>query len=404
MTDIDDRLRDYAHRWRTAQPAPPSPAVGRPRSKARRFEHPRRLAMLAATTVVVAGVATVVATHHGPTRVTTASPTGPPIAKPFVVRIVSKLGYENGELAGTGVVVSPNGEVVTTNSVIDGATSIQVTGLGDGRTYAANVIGYDAGADVAVLQMIGASGLEIATIGDSANLSVGQSVTAIQTATAKTASGKITALNQSITVTDEANGSSERLSGLIETNVALRSGDSGAPLLSAIGKVIGIEVASPSLSPTSLSTSPVHPVVPPGRTTLANPQSSGPASLANPASNSPSYAIPIDHAMAVVDQVQARRSSSAVHVGTTALLGVEVTVQGSRPTVNAVVPGSPAASVGIAAGDLITTIGGRAVQSPGALTAQLSQYHAGDQVPVTWNDQHGRPHTATVTLSNGPAQ
>ena len=146
---------------------------------------------------------------------------------PGLVDINTRMGYQNGEGAGTGIVLSPSGEVLTNNHVINGATSINVTDIGNGQTYPATVVGYDRNHDVAVLQMQGASGLQTASIGDSNAVAVGDEIAAIGNAggvggTPSIAAGTVSALDQAITVSDDTTGSSEQLDGLIQ--VAARRG------------------------------------------------------------------------------------------------------------------------------------------------------------------------------------
>ena len=86
---------------------------------------------------------------------------------PALVDINTNLSYQNEQAAGTGIVLSSNGEVLTNNHVIDGATSISVTDIGNGQTYKANVVGYDRTGDIAVIQLVGASGLQVAKIAPS---------------------------------------------------------------------------------------------------------------------------------------------------------------------------------------------------------------------------------------------
>src|SRR5213079_3253104 len=88
---------------------------------------------------------------------------------PGVVDVVSSLGFQNGTSAGTGIVLTSNGEVLTNNHVINGATSIKVRDVGNDRVYPAKVVGYSATKDIAVLQLKGASGLTTATLGDSSH-------------------------------------------------------------------------------------------------------------------------------------------------------------------------------------------------------------------------------------------
>src|SRR5208282_5386207 len=127
---------------------------------------------------------------------------------PGLVDIVSTLGYQNAEAAGTGQVVTSSGEVLTNNHVIDGATSIKATDIGSGRTYTAKVVGYDQTDDIAVLQLQGASGLATVSFGDSSQVTAGENVVALGNAggkggTPSVAAGTVTALNQSITASDE---------------------------------------------------------------------------------------------------------------------------------------------------------------------------------------------------------
>ena len=115
-----------------------------------------------------------------------------------------------------------------------------MTDVGNGKTYSASVVGYSRTKDIAVLQLHDASGLQTATIGDSSKVSVGQDVVGIGNAggtggTPSAAGGTVTALNQSITASDEGDGSSEQLTGLIETNADIQAGDSGGSLVNSFG-------------------------------------------------------------------------------------------------------------------------------------------------------------------------
>ena len=153
---------------------------------------------------------------------------------PALVDINSIFSYQSAQGAGTGIVLTSNGEILTNNHVIDGATKISVTDIGNGKTYNAAVVGYDSTHDIAVLQLQGASGLKTATLGDSSKAAVGESVVAIGNAggtggTPSNAGGSIVALNQSITASDSLDGASEQLSGLIQVNAGIQPGDSGAP-------------------------------------------------------------------------------------------------------------------------------------------------------------------------------
>src|ERR1700730_1917295 len=164
---------------------------------------------------------------------------------PAVVDIRTNLAYQGAAAAGTGIVISPNGLVLTNNHVIRGATTIRGTDVRNGRTYKGTVLGYDVAHDVALVQLSGASGLDTATIGGIPK--IGDGVTAFGNAggvggTPSAASGSVTGLGRSITASDGEN--SERLAGLIETNAALQPGDSGGPLVDSAGRVVGMETAA----------------------------------------------------------------------------------------------------------------------------------------------------------------
>jgi S1-C subfamily serine protease len=328
---------------------------------------------------------------------------------PGLVDIVSTLGDQGAEAAGTGMVVTSSGEVLTNNHVIDGATSIKATDIGNGRTYTAKVVGYDKTDDVAVLQLQGASGLTTVSFGNSSQVHVGQSVTALGNAggkggTPSVATGTVTALNQSITASDEGSGSSENLTGMIETNANIQPGDSGGPLVNRAGQVIGIDTAASSASgsgqdPFGGSGQGQDPF---GGWSSQSPSSSG-------QSQTQAFTIPINKALAIADQIEAGNASSTVHIGATGFLGVELASPdssasgGSGLTVEGTLPGSPAAQAGLSAGDVIDSVDGQAVSSQSGLQSELLQHHPGDQVTIGWTDQSGQTHTSTVTLANGPA-
>jgi S1-C subfamily serine protease len=301
---------------------------------------------------------------------------------PGLVDIDTTLGYQQEEAAGTGIVLTSTGEVVTNNHVIDGATTISVTDVGNGKTYSASVVGYNRTKDIAVLQLHGASGLNIATIGDSSSVSVGEDIVGIGNAggtggTPSAAGGTVTALDQSITASDEGDDSSEQLTGLIQTNADIQPGDSGGPLTNTAGQVVGIDTAASSSQS--------------GTTVQA-------------------FAIPIDRALSIANKIAAGQSTATIHIGSTAFLGVEISGstgtggQGaSGATIVGVVQGGAAAQAGIVGGDTITSVGGHAITSPTALRDTLTAMKPGARVSVSWQTQTGQSQTATVTLGSGPA-
>jgi S1-C subfamily serine protease len=319
---------------------------------------------------------------------------------PGLVDIDTRIGFNTGlEGAGTGMVVTSTGEVITNNHVIDEATSIRVTDLGNGQTYGATVVGYDHNGDIAVLQLKGASGLHTVTFGNSSTAHVGTPVVAIGNAggvggTPSVAPGTITALDQSITASDEADGTTEQLSGLLETNADIQPGDSGGPLVNTNGQVLGMDTAA----------------------------SSG-FSFQGAAENQ-GYAIPVNTIKTVAHEILAGQASSAIHIGPTAFLGVTVASSvaacegatggfggfggGTTPTRGAVVcstiPGEPAAGAGLGQFDVITAVNNTPVSSPSGLTDVLIGYHPGNTVQITWTTPSGTQQHAAVTLASGPPQ
>ena len=366
---------------------------------------------------------------------------------PGLVDVVSTLGDENGEAAGTGMVLTSTGEVLTNNHVIDGATSISVTDIGNGRTYKASVVGYDKTQDVAVLQLQDASGLTTVSLGNSATVSTGQSVVAIGNAEGKggqpsVVTGSVTALNQSITASDEGSGSSEQLTGMIETNAPIEPGDSGGPLVSLAGQVVGMDTAASTSSET-----PSAQAANPGQQSQG--QTGQSQSGQSQSSGTQAFSIPINEAVSIAAQIEGGNSSSTLHLGSTAFLGVEVSStststgtgtgsgasglggygsgsdggygygsgdggygygsgDGGTGTTSGVqiegaLSGSPAASAGLSAGDVITSIGGQSVTSATQMQSIIAAYHPGDKVSISWTDASGQTQTATVTFASGPA-
>jgi S1-C subfamily serine protease len=308
---------------------------------------------------------------------------------PGLVDIDTVLGYQQAEAAGTGVVLTSNGEILTNNHVVEGATSIKVTDIGNGRTYNATVVGYDRTKDIAVIQLQNASGLTTATLGDSSKVKVGDAVVGIGNAggtggTPSAAGGTVTALNQSITASDDSTNSSEQLTDLIQTNANIQAGDSGGSLVNSAGQVVGVDTAASAASPSQ-----------PGQ--AAN-QFGGQGTQANQG-----YAIPIDEAISLAHQIIGNQSSTTVHIGQSAFLGVSVSGSGEGGTqIVGVLSGGAAQQAGLAAGDVITSVNGTTVDSPTTLTNLMDTFHPGDSLSVVYTDTAGQQHTVTVTAANGP--
>jgi S1-C subfamily serine protease len=306
-----------------------------------------------------------------------------------IVDVVTTLGYQNGQAAGTGIVLTSSGEILTNHHVIQGSTSITVKVSNSSQTYKATVVGFDATDDIAVLQAEGASGLTTAPLGNSAAVTIDQSVVAIGNALNKpglptVTEGTVTQLGRSISVSGD-NGTVEQLKDLLETSAPLQPGNSGGPLLDTAGQVVGINTAASAGN------------IPNGGTTDG-------------------YAIPISDALTIAHQIESGHSTATVHIGASPFLGIRVgggsrdvgggaapgSSNGSGVLVAGVESGTPAESAGIAAGDQIIAVAGTTVSSQSELTAALSAKHPGDTITITWVDQSNAQHQTTIRLATGP--
>jgi S1-C subfamily serine protease len=311
----------------------------------------------------------------------TADPAVVAAVSPSIVNITTTIGYDGNQAAGTGEVMTEDGYVLTNHHVIAGSTSIKVAVAGTTKSYDADVVGYDASRDIAVIKLRNASGMTPAPFGDSSTVKVGDTVIGMGNAGGAggkpiVAAGKVTGLDKSITAMDSENGTSEQLEGLIETDAQIQPGDSGGSLVSSDAKVIGIITAG------SVSASPT------GKQQTTD-----------------GYAIPINEALAIAQDIRDGKASDTVHIGASAFLGIKVASAGSSTggvTVSGVVSGSAAAKAGITAGSTITAIDGTKVTSNTALRAAIAPHHPGDTVSISWTTAAGKSRTAQVTFGNGP--
>jgi S1-C subfamily serine protease len=316
---------------------------------------------------------------------------------PGIVDITSNLKYSNAKAEGTGMVISSSGLVLTNNHVIDEATDVSATLVTSGKSYIARVVGYDATDDVALLQLDGASGLKTVTLSDSSKAKIGDAVLALGNAGGKgglpsTAQGTIRALDQSIKASDSGAGTTEQLHGMIETDAPIQEGDSGGPLVNGDGAVVGMDTAADTAGygPTATATT--------------------------------GFAIPINTALSIANQMSSGKASSTVHLGLAGFMGVNVADAsagcsngggdgfggfggGFTPAVNsgAVIcdayPRAPAAKAGLVIGDVITSVNGTTISSADDLTAQTATSHAGDKFAIQYVDRDGNRQSTTVTLT-----
>jgi S1-C subfamily serine protease len=283
-----------------------------------------------------------------------------------------------GRIAGTGMLLTSSGIVLTNNHVVANTTSLTAQLAGSGPTYEAVVIGVDPSQDVAVIQLEGASGLPTTAFDLSGALAVGDPVIGKGNALGRNgapvvAKGTVTSLDETIQVKDEEATIVETLDGVICFNAPIQPGDSGGPLLNAQDRVIGMDTAG---------------------------------SLRNATGVTASWgcAIPITRAMTIAQEIRAGTASPYFESGHRGVLGVEVTTRGAvnGAVVVSTTAKDAAASAGIVPGDVITEVAGLAVPSVADFNQVMQDRRPGDTVAVTWLDNTGASHSASVTLSAGP--
>jgi S1-C subfamily serine protease len=337
--------------------------------------------------------------------------------KSGLVIINTTLQYDNEAAAGTGMVINADGLVLTNNHVIDGSTKITATVASTGKTYTAMIVGYDKTGDVALIQLQNASGLTTVPIGNSASVTAGQAVVALGNAGGQgsivAAAGHVTALDQTITASDEGSSTaSETLHGVIQTNADIVPGDSGGPLTGSAG-VIGMDTAG------------------------------------NDANNQQAaigFAIPINTALSVAREIAGGHASSTITIGYPAFLGIfigsgsnsspqaqaqqqanggsggsgsppacyssntdlvmpaQIAPVSSGTLIAGTICGAPAAAAGLTGGAVITAVNGHAVGSPDDLASILARFHPGEQISVTWVSPSGHRTTSSLHLAAGPPE
>jgi S1-C subfamily serine protease len=345
------------------------------------------------------------------------------------VDITSSLTYQGGTAAATGMVISKSGLVLTNNHVIEGTTGLTARIVATGQRYTAKFLGYNKGDDVAVIQLENASGLKTVPLGNSSTVKVGDGVIALGnaggTGGTTVVSGAITGLNQSITASDDGSAASERLTNMLRTDANIVPGDSGGPLASTAGKVIGMDTAAAT------------------------------GSFNNGQPSDVGFAIPINRALNIAKQIINGDSSGSVTIGSTGFLGVlvpagkasqvsdpaqqrslqiaadeagdggvapprsglnclpnnqdsgipgQVAAASSGALVLGALCGTPSAAAGLVPGDVITSVGGHAVTTPASLTGIMAGLRSGTKVSVTWETLSGGTETRPLLLLPAPPQ
>ena len=286
-------------------------------------------------------------------------------------------GSYDSEAAGTGIIVSSNGYILTNKHVIDGATKISVV-LDDGTTFEdVKIAEVDPLNDVAFLKISDVSDLKAATLGDSKTINVGQQVIAIGNALGQyqntVTSGIISGIGRSLTATDSTGSMSEELSDMIQTDAAINSGNSGGPLVNAAGEVIGINTATSSTA------------------------------------ENMGFAIPISSVKGMLAQLTEKGEAARAYIG---VYGIEITPELAKKynlpvtsgaylynsaMYSAVVSDSPAAKAGLKDKDIVTAVNGAKVGVSGSLGSLIGEYKPGDTVQLTVI-RDGKETAVNVTL------
>lgn len=272
---------------------------------------------------------------------------------PSVVTISADIdtgGFGQGGSVGTGVITTADGEILTNAHVVDGATEIRVRLTGETEPRPATLLAIDPGNDLALLRIDGDDfiparfaapdstriGDEVVAIGFALDLDGAPSVTL----------GIVSALDRTITIDDGA------LDGLIQTDAAISSGNSGGPLVNALGEVVGINTA------------------------VAR------GGFGTAASNI-GFAISVEEVLRVVDQLRAQADGEVRVEG---YLGVSLGDRGDGgqgALISRVEPDSPADTAGMADGDIVIAIDGNTVDGAAGLVAAIRDRGPGESVELT---------------------
>jgi putative serine protease PepD len=289
------------------------------------------------------------------------------LARKGVVKITVSTGASplggSSQAQGSGFVYDSDGHIVTNQHVVDGAQSVSVQ-FWNGKSYTAHVVGTDASTDLAVLKVNAPSSeLSPLTLGDSSKVAVGDPVVAIgspfglqETVT----SGIVSALHREMTSPNNF-----AIDDSIQTDAAINHGNSGGPLLNAQGKVIGV-------------------------TSQIESDSGG--------SDGVGFAVPSNTIRSIAEQLIS--SGKAEH----AFLGVELKDASSTggAAIGQVRPDTPASKAGLKAGDVVTGLDGKSIDTASQLRAAINAHRPGDSVSLTYR-RGGQSHTVTVKLANRPA-
>ncbi|MBQ9458841.1 MAG: trypsin-like peptidase domain-containing protein [Oscillospiraceae bacterium] len=280
----------------------------------------------------------------------------------------------NSASAGSGFIITADGYIVTNYHVIESANNVKVT-LYDGREFDAKIIGGDADYDVAVLK-IDATGLQAVTLGNSANLQIGESIAAIGNPlgelTFSMSEGIVSCVDREINVDGTP-------FNMIQVTAAINPGNSGGPLFNTYGEVVGIVSAKYSAYANTVAEGlgfaiPINDVIAMVEDIMENGR----------VTNRPYFAI-------TVENVTARRAQQN---------GYSVDA-GAR--ISSIEAGGAADRAGLKVGDIIVKLGDKDIASLSDLNAAKKSYKAGDTATLTVN-RNGREIEAQITFDAMPEQ
>ena len=351
----------------------------------------RTTAAVLATALLAGGVggavgATVTAGHDQPATTATSTDTGTissasldssieSVSAKVLPSVVSiAFTGQKGSGTGSGIVISKDGVILTNNHVVAEAAdggSLTVS-FQDGRTASAKILGRDPGADVAVIKVDGVDSLVPAQLGSSSSLKVGQQVVAIGSPlglSGTVTSGIVSALNRPV-VSGEQGSSATSVLNAIQTDAAVNPGNSGGALVDMAGRVVGINSAIASL---------------------------GAAEGTQGGSIGLGFAIPIDQAKRIADQLQSTGTA------TKAVLGVASEDAAGGAKLTQVADDGAAAKAGLQVGDVVTQVGTTRITGTQSLLATVRSAAPGSQIDVSYT-RDGKAATATVTLGSADVQ
>ena len=277
--------------------------------------------------------------------------------------------------AGTGLIVTSDGYVLTNKHVVESAKTIQVV-LDNGTTYSdVTLVGTDPLNDVAFIKINNVSNLTPATLGDSKTLNIGQEVIAIGNALGlyqnSVTEGIISGTGRTITALDSSNSYYEQLTDMIQTDASINAGNSGGPLVNAAGQVVGINTA------------------------------------VSAAGNGIGFAIPINSVKGalktLIETGQVKRAYIGVqYVSVTPDIASEYQLSVKNgaylPDSTSVISGSPAEKAGLKTGDIITKVNGVEIGKYGSLSTLIGEYSVGDTIELTYI-RDGNEYVTTLTLA-----